>query len=179
MLDIVHGLRSADDFLNEIIRTRNYRLPILSEEICKNILLNCIVQAFADSNIAKSLDFNLKDFPLWKLDQSLNRSFMEWQADLADSDPDFDTFIAYLNSPLPLARQAVKEEFDRLLDDIRILDKTGEDWSFKLRTFALPRTDKSILDKGDYTLSKAARSFGGLVDEQLMILQEYPQLLSF
>lgn len=179
ILDIVHGLRTADDFLNEIIRTRNYRLPILSEEVCKNILTNCIVQAFADSNIAKSLDFTIKDVPLWKLSEKFNADFMEHQADLMDSDPDFDgMLIVYANSPLPHAQAAVLDEYHRLLDTVRDLDRAGEDWSFKLRTFALPRSDKSLLDKGDYILSKAARSFGNLVDEQLMILQMYPQLLN-
>jgi hypothetical protein len=55
ILDTVSGRSSASNFLNEIIRTRAYQLPTLSEEICKNILSNCVVQAFADSNIAKVL----------------------------------------------------------------------------------------------------------------------------
>jgi hypothetical protein len=179
-LDTVSGRSSASDFLNEIIRTRAYQLPTLSEEICKNILSNCVVQAFADSNIAKSLEFTVKDVPLWKTSLQLNKDFMEYQADLMDEDPNFDgILITYINSPLPFAQQAVLAEYNELLDTIKDLDKSGKDWSFKLRTFALPRSDKSLLDKGDYVISKAAKSFGDLVDEQLMILQQYPQLLNF
>lgn len=89
--------------------------------------MNCIVQAFADSNISKTLDHSMTDFPLWQISQGFNRKFMEEQADLADSDPDFDMYITYLDSPLPLAQHAVYEEYNKLLDTIRIMDKTGED----------------------------------------------------
>lgn len=103
---------------------------------------------------------------------------MEYQADLIDSGTEQDeTYYTYLQSPLPLAQQAVLAEYNQLLSDITALDKSGEDWSYKLRTFALPRSDKSLLDKGDYILSKAAKSFGDIVDEQLMLLQAFPQLL--
>lgn len=177
-MNVVSGRLSADIFLNEIIRIKGYRLPTLSEEVCKNILSNCVVQVFADSNIAHALDFSVKDVPLWKTSLALNKGFMEYQADLIDSGTEQDeTYYTYLQSPLPLAQQAVLAEYNQLLSDITALDKSGEDWSYKLRTFALPRSDKSLLDKGDYILSKAAKSFGDIVDEQLMLLQAFPQLL--
>jgi len=178
ILDIVRGLRSADDFLNEIIRTKNYRLPILSESVCKNILGNCIVQAFADSNIAKALDYGSMDMPLWGTTQELGKGFFKYKAEFRKANPGIKVGDAIpFSTPLGQAQLAVQMEYRELLSHILELDKTGEDWSFKLRVFALPRSDKSLLDRGDYLLSKAARSFGGLVDEQLMILQLYPQLL--
>jgi hypothetical protein len=73
---------------------------------------------------------------------------------------------------------AVDKEFNDLTTMIEEKDRTGTDWSYKLRTFALPRTDKSILDKGNYSLSKAIRNFSDLLDEQLRVLEQYPQLLS-
>jgi hypothetical protein len=46
-----------------------------------------------------------------------------------------------------------------------------------MRQFALPRNDKSILDRGNYIPSKSSCNLGRLVKEQLVILQEYPSLL--
>lgn len=69
------------------------------------------------------------------------------------------------------------QEFQDLTESLEEKDRAGLDWSYKLRTFALPRTDKSILDKGNYTLSKAVRNFADRLDEQLQVLEQYPQLL--
>jgi hypothetical protein len=71
----------------------------------------------------------------------------------------------------------VAKEFNELIKQLEEKDRTGSDWSYKLRVFALPRTDKSILDKGQYTLSKAVRNFADRLDEQLQVLEQYPQLL--
>lgn len=180
ILDIVSGLRSAGDFLNEIIRTRNYQLPILSEEVCKNILGNCIVQAFAESNIAKALDYGSMDMPLWGITQTMGKGFFQYKKQFRMANPGIQVGDAIpFSTPLGQAQLAVQKEYRELLSHILELDKAGEDWSFKLRTFALPKSDKSLLDKGDYLLSRAAKSFGALVDEQLMILTMYPQLLVF
>lgn len=168
---------TADMFINELIRTHSIRLPTLPFDVCKNILMNCVVQCFADSNIAKTLDFSIKEIPLWSTSLNLNKKFMELQAEQADEDPNFDMYLTFLDTPVPLAQQAVYREYQELLNSIEKLDRSGEDWSFKLRTFALPRTDKSLLDKGEYTLSKAAKSFGMVVLEQLELLQNFPQLL--
>lgn len=179
ILDIVSGLRHADDFLNEIIRIRNYRLPILSEEVCKNILGNCIVQAFADSNVAKALDFKSTITPLCGVMTDISKAFFLYQMKYVMTNPGTVAFAMPLKTPLGYARIAVEREYRELLQEITALDRTGEDWSYKLRVFALPRSDKSLLERGDYLLSKAAKSFGSLVDEQLMILQQFPQLLNF
>jgi len=181
ILDIVAGLRSADDFLNEIIRTKNYRLPTLSFDVCKNILANCVVQAFADSNVAKAIEFKTTDMPLWGINQSMNKGFTKFRVQFMNDNPEVkinDSVIPF-STPLAQAHLAVQLEYLALLKKVLTLDKTGEGWSYKLRVFALPRSDKSLLDKGDYLLSRAAKSFGDLVDEQLMILQEFPQLLNF
>ena len=177
ILNSVSGLSSASDFLNEIIRKRHYQLPILSENVCKKILLNCVVQAFSESNLAKTLDLNVKSIPLFGTVLALNKKFMSDQADLSEEDPNFDQFITFHNTPVPQAQEAVYKEYLELLKTIEDLDKTGSDWTYKLKTFALPRTDKSILDKGNYLISKAAKSFGFKVDEQLYILQSFPQLI--
>jgi hypothetical protein len=71
----------------------------------------------------------------------------------------------------------VLKEYQDLEKLVKDLDREGSDWSYKFRTFALPRSDKSLLDKGDYTLSKASRNFGTLVLEQVELLSYYPQLL--
>jgi hypothetical protein len=177
VLNIVSGKSPADEFLNEIIRRRNFRLPQLSLDVCKNILSNCVVQAFADSNIAKSLDFKATEIPLWNKVRSLNEGESNNDFTVVSMAVFLPPELELKNSTITFAGEAVLEEFLALEELVTKMDNTGEDWSFKLRTFALPRSDKSILDKGDYTLSKAAKSFGNLVEEQLMILQEYPQLL--
>jgi len=64
VLFMVHGLRPADEWINSLIRRYNLQLPYLNEEVCKNIIINCVVQAFADSNIAKSFNYGFGDYPL-------------------------------------------------------------------------------------------------------------------
>jgi len=65
VLNTVHGLIPANQYINELIWKNNYQLPILSEFTCKSIFENCIVQAFANSNVAKSFDYGQGDYPLW------------------------------------------------------------------------------------------------------------------
>lgn len=67
--------------------------------------------------------------------------------------------------------------YDELLFELHERDSTGLDWTYKMRQFALPKTEKPILDKGNYTLSRSANNFSNLIQEQLQILQYYPNLI--
>jgi len=78
------------------------------------------------------------------------------------------------DTPIFNAYKAVKEEYNRLLEDL--LDETRpiHDWSYKLKTFSLPRSDKSLLEKGDYALAKASNHFGKLILKKLESMNERP-----
>ena len=92
-----------------------------------------------------------------------------------------DPTIAYADPyviPIVTAALAVDDMYKALIDRVRKLDETGGIWTFDLRTFALPRTKKSLLDRGNYILSKNANHFGNSVVEQLEILVHYPNLLN-
>jgi len=178
VLSLVHGTSPANELLNELICRRGYRLPQLSEEVCRNILSNTIVATFAESNILKSTFTDMWEYPLSGLTHKLYNSWEKYKANLSDEErfllpracPPRDFFITQ-------AQRAVAKEFNELIKQLEEKDRTGSDWSYKLRVFALPRTDKSILDKGQYTLSKAVRNFADRLDEQLQVLEMYPQLL--
>jgi len=73
--------------------------------------------------------------------------------------------------------KAILKQYRDLINEITERDRLGLDWTYKMRTFALPRSDKSILEKKGYALSKVTVVFGSLVLEQLQILQMYPQLI--
>jgi hypothetical protein len=64
VLDLVQGTAPANKFLNELITRRGYSLPLLSEEVCKNILSNTIIGSFAESNILKSHFTTAMEYPL-------------------------------------------------------------------------------------------------------------------
>lgn len=149
---------------------------MLNEEVCKNIFINCIVQAFTDSNLMKSINFDMGDYPLSQLTYRLMKDFDKAKKHgIADFPPYRN--LDYTDSPLYTAHKAVKKEFDDLIHDIRERDRLGNDWTYKFRTFALPRNDNSILGKNRYLISRATKHFGDLVEEQLQILQMYPQLI--
>jgi len=75
VLRLVHGLDPANTFLNEMITRNNYRLPQLNEEVCRNILINTIVDAFAESNILGKRVFNdITDYPLTDLSMRITNS---------------------------------------------------------------------------------------------------------
>lgn len=67
VLETVHGLIPINQFINEMIKRNNYRLPELSEDVCKNIFMNVTVQAFADSNLMKEINTYTHHFPLTRL----------------------------------------------------------------------------------------------------------------
>jgi hypothetical protein len=89
-----------------------------------------------------------------------------------------DRYFNYSDSPIPLAAKAIRKEFEELSKELLERDRTGVNWSYKFKTFALPRSDKSLLDKGNYCLSRTVSSFSDRLDEQLQVLVQYPQLLS-
>lgn len=57
------------------------------------------------------------------------------------------------------------------------MDETGSDWSFHFKTFALLITSKSLLDKGNYVLSKRSAHFSYLIVERLEVLQYSSSLI--
>jgi len=86
--------------------------------------------------------------------------------------------FAYTDIPHVQACLAVIKEYQDLLEELHTRDSTGLDWSYQLRTFALPRSEKSIFQKDNYMLSKSSQAFSKLVLEQLEILQQFPSLIS-
>jgi hypothetical protein len=75
----------------------------------------------------KTLDFQLKDMPLWSMSLNLNKKFMKDQAALAENDDDFCEYLTYLDTPLPLAQQAVLKEYQDLEKLVKDLDREGRD----------------------------------------------------
>jgi hypothetical protein len=67
VLKTIHGLIPINQFINELIKKNNLRLPVLSEDVCKNIFMNVTVQAFADSNIMQQINVHAHNFPLTRL----------------------------------------------------------------------------------------------------------------
>jgi len=173
----IHGHIPVDEWINSLIKQNGYHLPTLSPDVCKNILSNVVVQAFADSNLMKSVNVFTHQFPLARVSGNAQLDFMDWLKGCSSE------FKSQLNSthwkytPLYNAHRAVKEEYDRLLNEVEMRDRLGEDWAYKMRTFALPATDKSVLANQRFELSKVSKLFGTLVEEQLQILQLYPQLI--
>jgi len=177
VLKTVHGRIPVDEWINSLIKQNSYRLPVLSPDVCKNILMNVTVQAFADSNLLKQVSVHTRDYPLTGLAQNGYLDFLEWKKGLSEEFKSTISFISWTCAPIYTAHKAVQEEFESFLNEIEMRDKLGHDWSYKMRTFALPKSDKSLLENERYSLSKVSKVFGDLVEEQLQILQMYPSLI--
>lgn len=130
VLRLVHGLDPANKFLNETITRNNYRLPQLSEEVCKNILSNTIVDAFAESNILGKQVFNdIYDYPLTKVSSQIMNSwpqFLREHSDIERSSPEVK-IVHPRNFAILLAHKAVVSEFEELQADLLRRDREGID----------------------------------------------------
>jgi len=177
VLKTIHGVIPADEWINSLIKQNNYQLPVLSSEVCKNILINVTVQAFADSNLLKEINTPSKEFPLTRLALDGYRDFLDWKRGLSNVSKSQLGNITWHSVPLYTANLAVMKQFEELIHSVEKRDRLGQDWTYKMRTFALPKTDKSILANQRYSLSKVSKLYGHLVEEQLQILQLYPQLI--
>lgn len=66
VLDLVQGLSSGENFMNEMVTKRQLPLPHISAEISKNIIANIAVEAFADSSLHTYFtDKDSGKVPLW------------------------------------------------------------------------------------------------------------------
>lgn len=177
VLNTIHGRIPVDEWINSLIKKNNYQLPVLSQDVCKSILVNVTVQAFADSNLMNSVSVHTRDYPLTGKSYDGYLSFIKWKKELSNEFKSQLGSVSWTDTPLHTAHLAVKAEFEQFLNEIEMRDKLGQDWSYKMRTFALPKDDKSILENQRFTLSKVSKLYGDLVEEQLQILQMYPQLI--
>lgn len=75
------------------------------------------------------------------------------------------------------AAKAVIEMYGDLISKVRALYQAGGVSTVDLRKFSLPATNKTIVGRGNYLLSKNSSHFGSLIVEQLEILAHYPQLI--
>lgn len=180
VLRTVQGLQPANIFLNEYARRLNLPLPALSDDVCKNIFANCAVEAFSTSNIVSYFHFKFKDMPLTKVASEIQMEYIKWSRGL----PYHVQFPSYylnsfniLDMPLIQAALAVSELYGNLEREITKVDSTGGDWTYYMRNFCLPKTDKSILQRTDYVMARTVNSFVTLLEERLYTLVMYPSLL--
>ncbi|AZT88622.1 RNA-dependent RNA polymerase [Loramyces juncicola mitovirus 1] len=178
----VQGKIPVNKFLNELIKKNNYPLPELSEEVCKNIISNCAVEAFSSSNIVDYFNFKYSDVPLIKMASDIQLEYIKLMRGLPYYIPvPRDVFNSWSSndSPIVQAAFAVSELYANLEKEITNVDKTGGDWTYYMRNFALPKNDKTFYERQDFALTRSINSFVTLMDQRLQVLVEYPQLLNF
>jgi len=180
VLNIAHGIHNAEVYVNTLIREMSLPLPVLDNTICENILSNVIVGAFADSAIFNSLkNFTVYNMPLTGQSIDWNFEWMIYSEEYKDEYMLSRHFrpLDWWDMPFALASKAVQRMYAQLTKDLYERDMTGSKWTLAMRTFALPRSDKSILAKGDYLVAKATLKITNSLKEQLLLLSQFPQLL--
>jgi len=175
VLLLTQGQATADRLVNKLIQELLLPLPQLSTEICKNIISNVVVSVFADSAVFNSLkNWSTEEAPVLSMAQML---YLKWEAYWLERNQSSRKPIEISDIPYAGAAFAVQRMYDNLLKQLEQRDLTGSEWTLAMRTFALPRTDKSILDKGDYLIAKASYEIINQTKTQLQLLSQFPQLL--
>jgi len=178
VLNIAHDRLKVGDYINAIIKQEGYHLPFLSDEVCRNILQNTVVEAFANSSVFSDIK-NFEDFdrPLNVHSWDLHSSFTNYRNFSDEPRPSICDKFSISDLPTFMAHRAVMRIYDDLEKKLHLMDTTGQEWTLAMKTFALPRTDKSILDKGDYLVAKASLIITKLINERMVLLEQFPQLL--
>lgn len=181
VLETVQGLIPANQYINWLIGEKQYPLPTLSEEICKNIFSNAVVEAFADSNLASAANFYAEtDLPLIEKARSLLKAREHWLQDELGINPRSPAAIGIFDhNDLPVVRAAfaVQKLYKELEQKLFNLDSTGSNWTYEFRHYTLPKSDKTFFDRGSYVLAKSVNNFAHLIEQRLDILVMYPSLL--
>lgn len=101
----------------------------MSEDVCKNIIINCVIQAFADSNIASAIHFDVFDYPLGKLNYTVLKAYNAFVSSVGGTQSLPPLIRAFSVDDLPQiqAAIAVRKEFKSLLEDLERRDSQGLD----------------------------------------------------
>lgn len=102
-------------------------MPQLSEEVCKNIFQNVVVQVFADSALMEQVEKLGTNVPLFGLSSKLSTLYHEWRRTLS---PEILSKVASTDVndiPIIMAQKAVMKEYKRLIKEIEERDRLGLD----------------------------------------------------
>lgn len=181
VLDLVQGRQTGETFMNELVSRLNLPLPHINGEISKSIIANIAVEAFSNSTLHTYFqDKDQGKVPLWTSMLGLKRKWVQFVDETSQKESGFNSqlFYTYFNdTPIVNAMFCVLEEYQRLMDKIKEVDSTGSDWTYYMRNLCLPTSEKSLVEKQNFKLIRSITTFNSLLEERLLILCQYPQLL--
>lgn len=167
----------ADEFINKFIREHNLPLRDINLEDSKTIFQSCAAQAFSRSNVVNKIKFSFQDIPLSEMSLQLNlKRFFYLGIYRNKYDASQEDFTSFPINFFAIARaaEAVNELYQELSREIDLLGSPGHDFSYYMRNFALPHSDKSLLDRGNYALARSVNAFSTLILDKLQTLSSNP-----
>lgn len=178
VLNSVHGLLPISMFFNELAEKFDYQHIInLDEYKCKQILKEVVIEAFSKSVNPNIFSFKFYNIPLAGMLTTFSQEWEKCKKENIHRLLPSERSVSIHDSPLWNAFKAVREEYSCLLTELTNSNRSGYDWSMKLKTFALPRNDKSILGRSTYLLAKSSNHFGKILKNRLLELNRENDLL--
>nr|UVX28917.1 MAG: RNA dependent RNA polymerase [Ustilaginoidea virens mitovirus 1] len=176
----VQGTLPVNEFINKLIKKLALPLPELNEEICKNIYVNCAVEAFSSSKVVKSvLNYDTRS-PLEELTSKIESGWPIYSKDRLDPSSTPPSLNPWLFPRIPIlcANIALMKEFHELIIRLEKMDSIGQDWTYSMRNLCLPIDASAFVgDRKTFTTARAVNQFYMLLQERMYVLMAYPQLL--
>lgn len=175
LAEVIMKIMSTDPDLKEcdlsdLIRHFGYRLK-LPLDVCKNILSNCIVQEFANSNDSEKLK---RGKPLGLLAEQLTLHYTDPIINMGNESLGMQLLFS---TPIARIHGQVEEKYLKLQKHAYALDTSGEgNWFGEMRNLTIPKSDQAYYAKPEALEAYACHRLGRLVLEQLDIINlYYPQ----
>jgi len=157
------------EFINELCKKYNWPSH-LGEEACKSILNQIALKSFLKTNkIDLTLFDPILDVPLGALS---TRIVSEWPMFIkkyynGNIPHHIATFQPTFDLPLLWAFKKTSNMYSNMSEKLRLAMDEGLDWSTNLKTFCLPRDDKSIIDRNDFLLSRTVLVYSSLLENYI------------
>lgn len=171
VMKVTWGLLPASDAINAIIgRLDLPKIPVpLSEYSARSVLINVIVQLFADSN-PDSSESEGKGKPLGLLATELVMRITSLE------DP---AMMTLLENPVLHAYGNIEAQYLDLSRKAREIDTLGQgEWPLELRSMALPLSDEVFIDRAPEVESMAISRIAKVLIKDLKLWNEYPSFFS-
>lgn len=174
VLKTIQGVIPAHEFLIELMRRHNLPTRQINIQNAKALYEDCVWRSFRKSNpymldIQKGT-LSYSQIPLGGFAIRLYTLWDQFKIDyIKENGPLPNSLLSFTCQDLPWAMAA--KATIRLYEDMskKVLEvmKTGGEWPLTLQRFALPRDDKSLLDRNNFVKAMVAAHLSEIIEDSV------------